>query len=127
MGGRRGERERELELVGRLISRHRQYLLYVYRWAARCGLVGSLAFCTCCLCRETIYPKAAVMLAPMWSAPLKRWLKRTGAFSSHEAKLAHMPHPILPMYHRHFLCSKGVAGSCFVEGSPTCGIFCSLL
>ena len=59
-----------------LLARHQRYLLYIYKWAALPGLVGSAAFIVCCLARATIYPRAVIALAPCFSAPIKIALKR---------------------------------------------------
>lgn len=63
-------------MANNLLAKHQRYLLFIYRWAALPGLVGSAAFIFCCLTRETIYPRALAVLAPCFSAPLKIGLKR---------------------------------------------------
>lgn len=59
-----------------LLHQHQQYLLYIYRWAALPGVVGSLAFAWTCLSRRTMYPVYSAILVPVFSGPLKIWLKR---------------------------------------------------
>merc|ERR1712046_18610 len=59
----------------RLLSCHRAYLLYIYRWAALPGIVGSLAFVSTCLSRETKYPPWVCLFVPAWSAPMKLLLR----------------------------------------------------
>lgn len=63
-------------LTHQLLQAHRRYLLYIYRWAAVPSLLGSASFAWCALTRPTLYPHAAVLLAPALSAPVKLWLRR---------------------------------------------------
>ena len=63
-----------------LLEQHQQFLLYVYRWAALPGLLGTGAFVWTCLNRETMYPRAAALVAPGLSAPLKLGLKKVAPY-----------------------------------------------
>jgi len=59
-----------------LLDQHQRYLLYMYRFAAVPGLIGSVAFIATVLSRQTQYPTSIIALAPLFSAPIKLWLKR---------------------------------------------------
>lgn len=63
-------------VLGDLLEQHRKYIRFVYKWAAVAGFAGSVAYIATCLSRETMYPKWTVAFTPMFSAPLKLFLKR---------------------------------------------------
>jgi hypothetical protein len=60
----------------RLISIHRDYLKYIYKWCAVPGLLGSIAFVWCCLSTKTMYAPATVCFTPALSAFVKKFLKQ---------------------------------------------------
>jgi len=60
----------------RLVLVHREYMRYMYLWAAVPCFVGSIAFCWCCLFTETIYSPYTVLFVPAFSGPLKKLCKR---------------------------------------------------
>ena len=65
-----------------LVSVHRAYLQYVYRWAAVSSLAGSAAFAVAVSSQTDddalAYPRWLAFLVPAMSAPIKLLLKRYG-------------------------------------------------
>ena len=59
-----------------VVEVHQAYLKFVYKFAAASGILGSLAFVSCVLTRETLYPAWTALFAPALSAPIKKLLKR---------------------------------------------------
>lgn len=58
-----------------LMSKHQQYLKFVYKWAALPAIVGSVSFMYCCVAYDSGYPPWMAILAPVISGPLKKCLK----------------------------------------------------
>ena len=73
-------------LLTQALGLHQTYLLYLYKWAAIPGLIGSAAFVCCCIfsSRESsssltggiLYSRWTALLVPAMSAPIKKFLKR---------------------------------------------------
>jgi len=64
-----------LQSLHHLVSLHRTYLRYVYKWAVLPGLMGTLSFVWCILTRDTYYASYTLLFVPALSAPLKKILK----------------------------------------------------
>jgi hypothetical protein len=61
-----------------LLARHQAYMHFIYKFAAVPGLVGSVAFASCCFTRDTAYPLWVVILVPASSGPIKNAMRRAG-------------------------------------------------
>jgi hypothetical protein len=64
------------EALLRLISVHRDYMKYIYKWCAVPGMLGSVAFVWCCLSTKTMYAPLTVCFTPALSAFVKKFLKQ---------------------------------------------------
>jgi hypothetical protein len=64
------------EALLRLISIHRDYLKYIYKWCAVPGMLGSVAFVWCCISTKTMYAPSTVCFTPALSAFVKKFLKQ---------------------------------------------------
>ena len=58
-----------------ILSKHQNYMRYVYKWAATSGVIGSMAYIYCCLTSNTQYPRYSVFFVPVHSGPIKKMLK----------------------------------------------------
>ena len=64
------------ELLVELVDIHRTYLKYIYKWCAFPGALGSFGYIYCCLFTNTLFASWTVLLAPAFSAFLKKYLKK---------------------------------------------------